>query len=774
MTYDVETLYALLPPALRARDSAAGGPLKGLFAVLAEPVAALEDDLARSYDDLFVETCSDWVIPYIGDLVGTTPLFDSGRNVIDASAPAYAGLAGPRFVMVETLRSRADVAKTISYRRRKATRPMLEELARDVTGWAAHVVEMFQRIRWTQCVRNHLRPAALGFPDLRSVEALDRTNGPFDVTLHDVDVRRPSIPSVRQEGWYQVPSIAFFLWRLKSFPLADVPARPVSGPGDWRWHMSPLGNPAPLFARWRTEASGGAAFDPAGRAVPDEARLPGPIRRKALARDLREYAATTVPRAGASAYYGRFDDQAPEATSTAGETLPDAPYAAITIVRDGKTVPPDKVRCIRLASWCQPKGEVVGIDPERGRISFGDAFVPTSSVDVFFHHGLPGGIGGGSYPRLPWLVRRDPASTTIEYVVSARGRSPAPGATTYPTIQAALGKWVGDGRPHAIVVVNDSRTYAETLDVALPAGGSLVIEASDGVRPHLLLGAPLTVGGAPDASFTLSGVVVEGALHVNGPLGFLRLLHATLVPGGSLTVDGAPAGTQPSLVVDGTDAGGQVMNTGLEVAIVASITGPLRVPSDVSRLFLADAIVDGVGGAAIAGGTGSAVFAAPMHVERSTIFGPTSVRELTYASETIFAAPVTAQRRQTGCVRFSYVPLGSIAPRRYHCQPDMEIASRIDARKKELGTDVPAAERDAIRVEVAGWLVPSWVSRRYGDPSYAQLAAACPSQIAKGAQDGSEMGVWCQLKQPQREDNLRTRLGEYLPVGLQGVIVYVT
>ncbi len=72
------------------------------------------------------------------------------------------------------------------------------------------------------------------------------------------------------------------------------------------------------------------------------------------------------------------------------------------------------------------------------------------------------------------------------------------------------------------------------------------------------------------------------------------------------------------------------------------------------------------------------------------------------------------------------------------------------------------------------WLVPSFTSTQYGDPGYAQLHLGAPRQIARGAEDGSEMGVFCHLKQPQRENNLRTRLGEYLPFGLQPGIIFVT
>ena len=84
------------------------------------------------------------------------------------------------------------------------------------------------------------------------------------------------------------------------------------------------------------------------------------------------------------------------------------------------------------------------------------------------------------------------------------------------------------------------------------------------------------------------------------------------------------------------------------------------------------------------------------------------------------------------------------------------------------------AQSNAIRSAVGAWLVPAFVSTRYGDPGYAGLAASGPAQIGAGAEDGSEMGAFSQLKQPQRVQNLLTRLGEYLPLGLAAALVYVT
>src|SRR5262249_30182323 len=160
----------------------------------------------------------------------------------------------------------------IYYRRRKATPAMLEELARDVTGWPAHVVEFFRLLGLTQFLE-HARGGCV-WTDLRSVEAMERVAGAFDAASHTVDVRPPS----QDEGWYSVRNIGFFLWRLQSFPLANVPARPTAVA--WRYHFSPLGNPAPLFARLRPELEGGGLVT--------EYDVPAPISRTLFARDLHD------------------------------------------------------------------------------------------------------------------------------------------------------------------------------------------------------------------------------------------------------------------------------------------------------------------------------------------------------------------------------------------------------------------------------------------------------------------------------------------------------
>jgi hypothetical protein len=238
----------------------------------------------------------------------------------------------------------------------------------------------------------------------------------------------------------------------------------------------------------------------------------------------------------------------------------------------------------------------------------------------------------------------------------------------------------------------------------------------------------------------LDGLMVEGTLKVlAGSLGNLLLNHCTLVPGkGGLRVNPA------------ISPGSQ--NSHLCVGIVCSIVGSVSLADTVPELSIRDSIVDGQSEAAIVA-SGSAV-----DVQSSTIFGTSTARNLS-ASDSIFAGIILAERRQTGCVRFSYVPDGSRTPRRYRCQPDLAVA----------GIDDPVAAAN-VRVR----LVPQFTSTSYGHPGYAQLSLTCADEIRTGAEDESEMGAFCHLKGPQREANLRATLEEYLRFGLEAGIFYVT
>jgi hypothetical protein len=224
--------------------------------------------------------------------------------------------------------------------------------------------------------------------------------------------------------------------------------------------------------------------------------------------------------------------------------------------------------------------------------------------------------------------------------------------------------------------------------------------------------------------------------------------------------------------VEGVNGAGATINAAFRLQIAFSITGPLRLPNHADSLVLLDSIVDGLGGTAVAAINTNNLPGPPGTLERVTIFGRSFFRKLPLASEVIFTEPVIADQRQDGCVRFSFVAHPSLTPRQHRCQPDLEIAIQIE--HAERTRPLTPAQKAAIIAQVRARVVPSFTSIHCGDPGYAQLFLNCPVEIRTGAEDGAEMGVFSHLKQPQRETNLRIRLEEYLPFGLDPGIIYVT
>jgi len=250
-------LFDLLPAVHRVRDADRAveidddgnreGPLEALLELVDDELDILRDDVDQLYDDWFVETCSEWLVPYVGDLLGVRGL----REVREAG-----------------LSQRAYVANTIHYRSRKGTAAVLEEIARDVTGWPAKAVEFFTLLGWTQHL-NHVRAGAGGTVDLRAASPLELIDGPFDSVAHTVDVRH--VDNAR--GRHNIPNVGVFLWRLGAYALNRTTARPIAGhPGAYRFN--PLGLDTQLF---NLERPRDVVTDPTA-----EPNVPGPVRRRAL------------------------------------------------------------------------------------------------------------------------------------------------------------------------------------------------------------------------------------------------------------------------------------------------------------------------------------------------------------------------------------------------------------------------------------------------------------------------------------------------------------
>lgn len=946
-------LYSLLPAIYRIRDAERGYPLRGFLGLISTQAQLLKSNIDGLWDDLFIETCADWVIPYIGDLVANNPI---SENIAQ---------------------TRADVARTIYYRRRKGTLPMLEEMAADVTGWGAHAVAFFEELGWSQNL-NHLRfhpdvppngftnptdPFAVdrvGTVLLRDLDVLDRLNGPFDSTTHTVDVRPP-----RQfTGWYNIRNIGFFLWRLKPYSVQGSTPKKSALYTDG-FYFGPIGNPAPLFTN--------PLPAPQGTQLVTEMQVPTPIRKVAFYRQPGNYYPNSF-----AIYHG---------TTTAN------PIPAASII------------CGDLSNWTPPSTGTVAVDVSLGRFAFAPGETPADGVTVSYTYGFSGDMGSGPYDRTSVAtVPGDPGPVipaTIANPNALRLLIPVSATAGATTITQAIAAWNPAVNPQAVIQIEDNRTYVENIAIAFPAvavppgqpSPMLVIQAGNQLRPTLMGNVTMT-GGSGSEEAILNGLLIAGNLHVEANLGLLEIVHCTLVPGVGLDEQGQPLQPDaPSVLVDAPA-------DSLQMLVDHSITGPLRLPEGMVGLTVRDSIIDSprrdaladfapvlISGnlspfpvltsiapivnvtigdegpyfavlpnlppiatladardalqtaiqsahtsvpfraarvitlgnrllvlpgsdeelvienagddptatelrldpassrqtsAVVSGplpaaisltagapavnvtvgtdGTDTATFAVspnsiaqardqlqaairaagatagftgalvgnvgnqlvvisgdgggpitfsnapadtttltqlllatrrpalscddggdvpgpPTSILRSTIFGEVNVQQLVLASEVIFTAVVLSKRRQNACVRFSFVREGSVTPKRYRCQPDFEIQEETEAAEQAAaanGTTLTQADLDAIRDDVRAWLLPSFTDTQYGLPGYAQLFMNCPQQIRTGAEDGSEMGVFCFLKQPQRVTSLRVRLQEYLPFGLQAGLIFVT
>jgi hypothetical protein len=196
-------------------------------------------------------------------------------------------------------------------------------------------------------------------------------------------------------------------------------------------------------------------------------------------------------------------------------------------------------------------------------------------------------------------------------------------------------------------------------------------------------------------------------------------------------------------------------NPELSVDLHRCLTGPITLPTSVRALTVNQSVVFPlVAGAADAVAVDAA--GADVTVDRVTLLGSLTARSLT-AGNALFTGVVMVERTQAGCVRFSYLPPGSVTPRRYRCQPDLAVEQ----------SSAPAAQ-------VRARLVPSFLSEDFGHFGAAYLPVDAPDGLLTGADDGAEMGVFGIVQRPQRLANLISALDEYLPFGLDATPLPVT
>jgi hypothetical protein len=780
-------LFDRLPEIYRTRDAEQSPPdqLRAYLSAIESAYGYLHENIAQLYEDLFIDTCDDWVIPYLADLIGTTHLKGEPRTL------------------------RADVADTIALRRRKGTLGAIERLAVNLTGWACRAVELRENLGWSQHL-NHQRPDAGGQPPygadditrftvvrggtlpIRDPAALALLGTPFDNFAYTADVK----PAIDDPRHINLPNLAVFLWRLAAYrlPLVQPLAKGVTDLGPQagglarfavRFDLHPLDMAVRLFNTSRPgflrPGTSGGIVSP----LTEADAVPGPMLDARL---------TSGSPAGHPEAYVQVDFFNAAATPPAGFDLGDVGlHLFLPDTLEALLVPPPltawqwRFRGDNLCAWeaglRRPLryGEII-IDPDIGRVLIGmessaqvdELITPQGSgfdprIYVSFTYGAVGPVGAHPVTR----VFPVPTGTVDRRTVGA--------VSGGVSLQSALGGLETATGP-VVIEIKDSLVHQIDLagipgtnidgGTSLRLAQSLTIRAAGEQRPIVLLAQPLAFRPVAAAAATTEAPLVrlEGLYVAPDPATFppgaalirraavarLEIIGCTLAPGGHARRDGTRAPLTPGLrVANGYGFGAQAdINAFVptpDIIIQRSITGGLAI-DDGYRLDIEDSIVDAglgvgdppTGGFAIAAATNPATaWGTPLDFDGLTCFGPVRVTRVGGVGG-IFTQRFEVLDNQHGCIKWSWFSGdGDRLPPNHFC---------VQAPKARL-------------VFTSEW---------FNDPGYAQIARESDPRIRTLGPDDDAMGAFGFLLEAHKWTNLQVRLREFTPVGVRPLVVPIT
>jgi hypothetical protein len=394
----------------------------------------------------------------------------------------------------------------------------------------------------------------------------------------------------------------------------------------------------------------------------------------------------------------------------------------------------------------------LGIDPELGRFGLapGDPAIAGGRLSVDYLEGFSDRVGALNYDR-----QLDPDRPATR-LVSRTGEVPSTALPVHSDIASA----VAAARDGDVIEIVDSATYATSSAIVLGDARirNLTIRAAADERPCLTFFRPNGV--ITPASFqvnlAMESLELNGLLLSGGPLVFQHEIAGLLLEACTLDPRFGPSLRCADAALTGK----------ARYLLCRCVSGGLRLGSGVAQVTIADSVIDSTGSVAIAGlpdvssppaptspPQGGLQAARNVQLERVTVLGQIHC-DVLVASESILDGVVVAEDQQSGCIRFSRYEVGSQLPRRFQCIP-----SEADAAAS------PSSGR---------CLAPVFNSRRFGEPNYAQLAVTTPTQILLGSEAHSEIGAFAGALNTVRLANLRSKLAEFMPVGLEPVIVAET
>jgi hypothetical protein len=737
-------LFDRLPEIYRARDAeqVPANPLRAYLGAFEVAFGALHADIAQLYENLFIDTCDDWVIPYVADLVGTSHLKGEPHTL------------------------RADVADTIALRRRKGTLAAIERLAFDLTGWACHGVELRENVGWTRHL-NHQRPFG-GTAPIRSPRTLSLLGTAFDPFAYLADSRTARNVAGTDLRNVNLPNLAIFLWRLEAYRLSltrpllkDIVDRGAQPEGTarlvLRFDLHPLNLPVRLFNAGRADGAAAEIHAAVALTGPDE--VPAPMLSARLT------GRATDPSVASYVAIDYFDDSGDEPVGF------DVGDAGLHLFFPARLQPLQwLIRGANLCAWetglrqALRSGEIA-IDPVIGRIAIGldteaqrNALVgmvdgtPVPSWYASFNYGSPGPVGAHPISR--------------EHTVEADVRSiDVGGSHTLQTLQEALVGLDATGQD-TVIVIHDSFVHRLNLP-ELRLAHSLTILAASNERPIVLLAQPLAFRPVEITADTadVPGVRLEGlyiapdpqsfttgeALISRAALSALEIVGCTLAPGGHSLRDGSRAPPQRAFaLVNGYGFVGDEREDFVptpRILLQKSVVGPIAI-DDRYTLIVEQSIVDagaGVGDTTVrvaigpvssAANTGSA----PLDFDGITCFGAVRTRRLSGLGG-LFTQRIEALDNQHGCIKSSWFGgSGNRLPPNHSClaAPDAHLA---------------------------------FTSERHNDPGYAQVARTSDVRILTLGPDDDTMGAFGFQLEAHKWTNLQVRLREFMPVGIRPLLL---